>query len=155
MNYTTDRVLSDLESEWGSPRDTWSSGQWRVAAERLGEMYEFVADELIYRQPQKQRGRGRPKKILNALAPVISKRRSGTPRVYSDAFCRRLIDDVEQSRKVVRKEPPSARVTDKAAIETMLMAWAKEDGASQHRYRRLVSYYQKFYSRAKSRIAKL
>ncbi len=154
MSYTTDRVLSDLESELKSTRDTWSPEQWQVAAERLGGMYDFVVDELLYRQPQKQRGRGRPKKILNALAPVISKRRSGAPREYSDAFLRTLISDVERSRELAR-ESPSARVTDKAAIETMLMAWAKEDGASQHRYRRLVSYYQKFYSRAKSRIAKL
>ena len=131
MNFTTDRVLSDLESEWESPRNTWSSEQWQVTAERLGEMYEFVADELLYRQPQKQRGRGRPKKILNALAPVISERRSGRPREYSDAFCRTLIDDVEQSRKVVQRKTSSVKVTDKAAIETMLMAWAKEDGASQ------------------------
>ncbi len=153
MNYTTDRVLSDLESEWGSPRDTWSSEQWQVAAERLGGMYEFVVDELVYRQPQKRRGR--PPKIRNALAPAISKRRPGRPSEYSDAFCRTLIDRVEQAREVVRRKTSSTKVTDKDAIETMLMAWAKEDGASQHRYRRLVPYYQRFYSRTKSRIAKL
>ncbi len=153
MNYTTDRVLSDLESELKSTRDTWSPEQWQVAAERLGWMFEFTVDELI--RVQRKKRRGRPPRVRNALALPIQKRRPGRPREYSDAFCRTLIDRVEQSREVVRRKTSSTKVTDKDAIETMLMAWAKEDGVSQHRYRRLVPYYQRFYSRTKSRIAKL
>ena len=153
MNYTTDRVLSDLESELKSTRDTWSPEQWQVAAERLGWMFEFTVDELI--RVQRKKRRGRPPRVRNALALPIQKRRPGRPREYTDAVLRTLLAQVEEFREVVRRKTLSAKVTDKDAIEAMLMAYRKEDGFSQHRVRRAIPRFQKLYSRAKSRIAKL
>jgi integrase len=82
MNSTAEKILSDLEAEWESTRDSWTAADWQNATERLGLMFDFIFEEFISSQRRKPRGRPRTR-IANELASNWAIRKRGRPRTFN------------------------------------------------------------------------
>jgi len=148
--------LTALEKSFGHPRDQWSKGQWREAAERCADQavrWELAAEECIrlvwlYRQEltfrvTRKKRPGRPRKVLSLIhappgipgTPGGPARRpaAGTParRRWTPERCRIFVLIVDRTKKLTTKQTGKA-TTDVCALDLI----ARQEHPSWNSYKR-------------------
>lgn len=156
-------LLSEFEDEWSTSRDSWTKEQWRRAAELAEKELNWFITKIEQLNIAPKKGPGRPRKL--ALQNVLTDaywasiggrpaKRRGRPRKYADEKWEMIYEVVELFRKEIESET-GKKSTIKAAIEKLVGEWGLASRRSKQVQRTQVVRWQKLYSRAKEKIAKI